>query len=469
MQVLHVSYECYPFAKVGGMADVVGALPKYLNEIGANAAVVIPRYARDWSAFGEPERIFEATFLLDWEEIHYRVELYADALDFPVYTVDIPGKFDRHGIYSFRDDPQRSIAFQRAVLYWLLSEKDLQPDIIHCHDHHTGLIPFFIGHSPEFAAISHIATFFTIHNGAYQGAFSWDLLKALPGFYAYDSGLIDWAGAINPMAAAIRCAWHFNTVSEGYLHELQHNSNGLEWLINSEMAKASGIVNGIDAEVWDPESDPLLKVHLKRSVEVFKRKSKGDLCENIDLDPEKATYLFIGRLAYEKGADMLPAIVGDFLAHFDDVQFILLGTGEPKIEHDLRYLENFYPDRIRCFITYSEELAHRLYAAADFLLMPSRVEPCGLNQMYSMRYGGIPIVRRTGGLMDTVEPLSEQGGNGYLFDNLNVNEVRSMLAASRNLYKHPELLAEVRRRNMSRDFSWQHSAKAYLKKYESLL
>jgi starch synthase len=469
MQILHVSYECYPFVKVGGMADVVGALPKYLNEIGVHAAVVIPRYALDWEAFGVPELVFETSFQLDWEHIKYRVELYADVLEFPVYTVDIPGKFDRPEVYSYGDDTQRSIAFQRAILYWLLSEKDLKPDIIHCHDHHTGLIPFFVGYSPEYSSISNIPTFFTIHNGAYQGAFSWDLLKLLPGFYAHHSGLIDWAGAINPLAAAIRCAWHFNTVSEGYLTELQLNSNGLEWLINNELSKASGIVNGIDTAVWDPANDPLLPVTYKRSVDVFKRKNKADLCANVALDPEKATYLFIGRLAYEKGADMLPTIVGDFLAHFDDVQFVLLGTGQPKIENDLRYLEKFYPDRIRCFITYSEELSHRLYASADFLLMPSRIEPCGLNQMYCMRYGGIPIVRRTGGLMDTVEQLSEQGGNGYLFDNLNVNEVRSMLAASRNLYKRPELMSEVRQRNFSQDFSWQHSAKTYLKKYESLL
>ncbi|RLD19600.1 MAG: glycogen synthase, partial [Bacteroidetes bacterium] len=180
-------------------------------------------------------------------------------------------------------------------------------------------------------------------------------------------------------------------------------------------------------------------------------------------------YVFIGRLAYEKGADMLPSIVGDFAEHFDDIQCIILGSGDGKIEQQLRHLEHFHPNRIRTIIAYNEELAHRLYAACDFLLMPSRVEPCGLNQMYCMRYGGIPIVRSTGGLRDTVEPLHEHGGNGYVFDNLHVHEVRSVLIASRNLFRRPELMSEVRKRNAAIDFSWQHSAQQYLNTYSTLI
>lgn len=469
MHILHVSYECYPFAKVGGMADVVGALPKYLIAIGAEASVVMPHYGRDWSIYGEDEVIFEGRLHMDWEEIHYSIVRRSDVAPFPLYTVAIPGKFDRPQIYSYGDDPQRSIAFQRSVLHWLLHGDHLKPDIIHCHDHHTGLIPFMVSHTLEFEALSATPTFFTIHNAAYQGQFSWDLVKLLPRFYADKSGLLDWNHTINPLASAIKCCWHYNTVSEGYLHELFAHAHGLEGLLRSEAGKASGILNGIDAAVWNPRADPLIPVHLKRSVDVFKRKNKEDLCGKVQFDPVRPLYLFIGRLVYEKGADMLPTIVGDFLAHFDDVQFILLGTGDHKIESDLQHLQQFYPDRIKVFITYSEELAHRLYAGADFLLMPSRVEPCGLNQMYCMQYGGIPIVRRTGGLSDTVEQLTEDGGNGYVFDHLNINDVRAMLAASRNMYKHPDILSEIRKRNVAKDFSWEHSANAYLLRYTSLL
>ena len=468
MKILHVSYECYPFAKVGGMADVVGALPKYQNELGADASVVMPRFARDWDKFGEWTEVFHGSFYLDWEFIGYRV--LKGGKDFPVYTIEIPGKFDRSEIYSYRDDVQRSMAFQRAVLHWLLYDA-LSPEfeVLHCHDHHSGLIPFMLGHCYEFAPLAGIATMFTIHNGAYQGAFSWDLVKLFPEFPADRGGLIEWGHAINSLAAAIKTSWHFNTVSEGYLHELMDSAQGLEYLIRTESGKSSGIINGIDADVWDPRNDGFLPVHLKRSVDVFKRKNKEDLCKNLNLDPSLPLYVFIGRLAYEKGADMLPSIVGDFAAHYGDVQCVLLGSGDGRIEQQLRHLEHFHPDRIKTIIAYSEELAHRLYAACDFLLMPSRVEPCGLNQMYCMRYGGIPIVRRTGGLRDTVQQLHEGGGNGYTFEQLDIYEIRNVLSASRNLYFEKEILTEVRKRNAAIDFSWQNSARKYLDTYSSIL
>jgi starch synthase len=208
---------------------------------------------------------------------------------------------------------------------------------------------------------------------------------------------------------------------------------------------------------------------MKRSADVFKRKNKADICETLRLDPELPLYVFIGRLAYEKGADMLPSIVGDFAAHFDDVQFVLLGSGDGRIENQLRHLEHFHPNRIKSLIMYNEEVAHKLYAACDFLLMPSRVEPCGLNQMYCMTYGGIPIVRRTGGLKDTVEPIGEESGNGFLFDHLDVYEVRSVLEASRELALDEKRMSAIRQRNMKLDFSWQNSAQQYLDTYSALI
>lgn len=468
MHVLHASFECYPYAKVGGMADVVGALPKYQQELGADASVIMPRYARDWDQFGDWEEIFHGSFYLDWELINYRI--IKGGNDFPVYTIDIPGKFDRPNIYSYGDDLRRIIAFQRAVIHWLRYDA-LRPeiDVVHCHDHHTGLIPFMLAYCYEFVPLRSMATIFTIHNGAYQGMFSWDDMRLLPEFDPMRGGLIEWGNTINPLAAAIKCSWHFTAVSNGYLEEMFHFAHGLEGLIRGEGRKASGIINGIDTTVWDPATDPFLAVNMKRSPEVFKRKNKTDLCETLHLDPELPLYVFIGRLAYEKGADMLPSIVGDFAAHFGDVQFVLLGSGDDRIENQLRHLEHFHPDRIKTLIMYNEEVAHKLYASCDFLLMPSRVEPCGLNQMYCMTYGGIPIVRRTGGLKDTVEPIHEAGGNGFLFDNLDIYEVRGVLEASRALYFDKDRLKEVRQRNMKLDFSWQNSAQQYLDTYSGLL
>ena len=365
MNILHVSFECYPFAKVGGMADVVGALPKYQNELDSQASVVMPRFGLDWEKYGQPVHIFHGSFRMDWEEIHYDVVRYDH--DFPVYAIAIPGKFDRPGIYSYHDDVGRSLAFQRAVLHWLRYDALVQRfDVIHCHDHHTGLIPFMLGYCMEFEPLRGTPTVFTIHNGAYQGAFSWDMYKLLPGFYSEYGGLIEWNNAINPLASAIKCAWHFNTVSNGYLQEMFGFAHGLEGLMQAEGHKASGILNGIDADVWDPRSDPFLDAHLKRSIDTFKRKNKEAFCKEVGLDPLKPLYLFIGRLAYEKGADMLPSIVGDFAAHFDDVQWAILGSGDEKIENQLRYLEHVYQDRIKAFIMYNEKLAHRLYASSDF-------------------------------------------------------------------------------------------------------
>ncbi|RLD17806.1 MAG: glycogen synthase, partial [Bacteroidetes bacterium] len=329
MKILHISYECYPFAKVGGMADVVGALPKYQNELGAEAAVAMPRYGMDWDRHGEWTEVFHGSFYMDWENIHYTV--YRGGPDFDVFSFDIPGKFDRPQIYSYDDDLSRSIAFQRSVIHWLRYDV-MAPafKILHCHDHHTGLIPFMVANCLEFESMQGTPTVFTIHNAAYQGAFSRDSMNLLPEFPADRAGLIEWGRVANPLASALKCAWHFTTVSEGYLRELFDDGHGLESLIRTEGAKASGILNGIDADVWNPANDPYLPEHMKRSVDVFKRKNKANICKGLSLNPELPLYVFIGRLAYEKGADMLPSIVGDFAEHFDDIQCIILGSGDGK-------------------------------------------------------------------------------------------------------------------------------------------
>ncbi len=469
MHILHTSFECYPYAKVGGMGDVVGALPKYLLKLGVEASVVLPRYRKDWRML-QLEPVFEGAFHLDWEYIRFTVEKgTAEDLPFPVYAIDIPGKFDRPDIYGYEDEIGRSVSFQRALLTWL-RDGDVSADIVHCHDHHTGLIPFMMRHCMEFSALSSIPTVFTVHNGAYQGAFSWELSRLLPAFPPGSGGLLEWGGAINALASAIKCCWKFTTVSEGYLHELMQNGHGLSSLYASEWSKAIGILNGIDDEIWDPESDPMLDFHMKRkNINSFKKKNKEAYCTAVDVDPALPLYVFIGRFAYEKGADLLPTLAGEFLYQYPDAAFVFLGSGDPQTEGHLRALEHYYGNRVRTHIMYSEKLAHLLYAACDFLIMPSRVEPCGLNQMYTMRYGGIPVVHGIGGLRDTVAPLNEDSGNGYVFYELASYAVVPLLAAARNMYQHKDVLTQIRKRNIALDFSWTKSGKRYIDMYNSLL
>jgi starch synthase len=291
-----------------------------------------------------------------------------------------------------------------------------------------------------------------------------------PSYPEEAGGMMEWGGAMNALASAIKCSWKYTTVSEGYLYELMQDGHGLGELFGREWSKAAGILNGIDTEVWDPKKDPMLEVRLRgKQIDVFKQKNKVAYCEAAGIEPSYPMFVFIGRFAYEKGADLLPSFAGEFLHQYPDVSFVFLGNGDAQTESHLRTLESYYGDRVRAHIMYSEKLAHQLYAACDYLIMPSRVEPCGLNQMYTMRYGGIPIVHGIGGLRDTVQPLTDESGNGYVFHELSAHAVVPLLAAARNLYHHPDVLTEVRKRNIATDFSWDLSGKRYIDAYNAVL
>ncbi|MFK8104738.1 MAG: glycogen synthase, partial [Saprospiraceae bacterium] len=264
MRVLHISAECYPAAKAGGLGDVVGALPIYLNKAKVDTGVIIPKYHTKWILQQNFQEIYRGHVRMHDELVYYSIEqLQGDQLPFPFYVVNIPGKFDRPGVYldasgyGYRDETERAICFQQAVLQWVTAMPK-RPAILHCHDHHTGLIPFFVKHCPEFKSLANMPTIFTIHNGEYHGAFSWRKMYLLPLFNANARGLLDWADTINPLAAGIKSCWKLTTVSPSYLDELRQKSNGLEWLINHESGKSIGILNGIDANVWNPATDPFL-------------------------------------------------------------------------------------------------------------------------------------------------------------------------------------------------------------------
>jgi starch synthase len=470
MRVFHLSAECYPVAKVGGLADVVGALPKYQNQAGHQAAVVMPYYDRKFTQENEFDTVFVSSTLLGTRRLFFEIlKEKTDKLGFELYLVKIPGLIDRTEIYSYPDETEQFIAFQIAFLDWI-SYSQQSPDLIHCHDHHSGLVPFLLQHSKLYTRLAATPTVFTIHNGQYHGAFGWDKLSYLPEIDLSKTGLLDWAGAINPLACAVKCCWRYTTVSPTYLEELTINSNGLEFLFYLEKSKGMGILNGIDTAVWNPKTDPMLPSKFtSNTFQKGKQANKEVLCTRFNLSTDKPLIAFIGRLVVEKGADLIAtAMEESFNEHPGQFNFLVLGAGDKETEKELLQLRDFYSEQCNVFIGYDEALAHTIYAGADFLLMPSRVEPCGLNQLYSLRYGTLPMVRNTGGLHDTVIDFGDEGGYGIRYNHASVEDICMAVTRAITLYNNDKHFQALRKVIMALDFSWDRSAKEYITLYESL-
>ena len=471
MEIIHLSAECYPVAKAGGLGDVVGALPKYQCNAGHYAKVVMPMYRTKFLYEHEFTVDFKGRANLgDWWFDYTVIKEKTNALGFDLYLIDIYGVLDRENIYGYDDDSQRFLAYQVSFLNWL-SHWEHTPDIIHCHDHHTGLVPFMIKHCYEYSKLADIPTIVTIHNAQYQGWMGWDKSNWLPHWDAWKWGLLDWKDMINPLASAVKNAWKVTTVSWSYLDELKHNSNGLEALFEYEKGKCSGILNGIDTHVWNPETDKYLDNHFTvEDVDEGKAIIKQELCEKFNLDINKPLVIFIGRLVGEKAADILPDAIAQCMYTFQaNVNFLILGSGDPAVESQLRYLTGSFAGNYNAVIGYNESLSHQMYAGADFLLMPSRVEPCGLNQMYAMMYGTVPIVRSTGGLKDTVVDMGDENGWGIRFDNATASDIVHSVGRAVGLFiDEKEKLSAMRKHMMQLDNSWEHAVQQYIDLYESV-
>jgi starch synthase len=471
MEILHVSAECYPVAKAGGLGDVVGALPKYQNKIGHTAKVVMPMYRTKFLYENEWDLVHESGSNLGNTWFRYSIiKEKTNKLGFDLYLVDINGFLDREKVYGYDDDIQRFTAFQIAVVHWLSKWKH-QPDVVHCHDHHTGLVPFMMKYCYGLYELRNIRTVITIHNAQYQGWMGWDKKHYIPDYDDWKSGLLDWQGTINPLASGIKCADVVTTVSQTYLAELRGAANGLENLFEFEKGKCFGILNGIDNEVWDPETDPMLPVNYDlKDADEGKAANKKIICETFGLNPLFPLFIFIGRLVGEKAAEILPAVISDCINRFNkEISFLVLGSGEPAVESQLDALKGLYEGNFNCYIGYNEKLAHQLYAGADFLLMPSRVEPCGLNQMYALRYGTVPVVRNTGGLRDTVIDIGEPGfvGYGLLFVHPSVWDLNHAIERAMGWYtEQPDILTAARQKMMQIDNSWETSATRYIEVYQ---
>lgn len=470
MEIIHVSAECYPVAKVGGLGDVVGALPKYQCKAGHNAKVVMPMYRTKF--------LYNNDWVIDYKGytnmgnyfFNYTViKEKTNKLGFDLYLIDIYGLLDREKIYGYDDDVDRFVAFQIAVTHWINQWQNL-PDVVHCHDYHAALIPFMFKNTLAFRRLTMVPTILTIHNAQYQGWFGWNRSNLLPEWDAWKWGDLDWNNTINPLASGIKCAWKVTTVSQSYMDELKYNSNGLEKLFEYEKGKCIGILNGIDNEIWNPETDSFITHKYKIStINTGKNKNKLELCTKFSLNSDVPLIVFIGRLVGEKAADILPAAVNAALNYLKGkVSFLIIGTGDFFVEDQLQKMNTAFPEYYRAEIGYNEALSHQMYAGADFLLMPSRVEPCGLNQMYALRYGTIPMVRRTGGLKDTVTDMGDWEGFGICYNNATVEDILYAIVRAVEVYEDKTHFNWMRKHMMKIDHSWENTVQQYTNVYTTL-
>ena len=475
-RVLHISTECYPVAKAGGMADVVGSLPIFLKKKDWIPCVITPKYDLPWYRENKLRKIFSDSFDLEGSPTNFSIyKSKKSALPFDYYCVDIPERFGRDSIYlnehghGFYDEAERNVSFQRSVLSWLSKQNEnIKIDLIHCHDHQVGFIPFLLKNAEAYSAISHIPCFYTIHNGAYNSRYPWNRVDLMPTFKEELRPTIDWDDHMDASVAAFRFADHVNTVSPSYLAELKSDIPSLALISQEHPSKFSGTLNGIDQDVWDPKTDDMLSYHLARSVDQFKAANKGEILRELYHLKGIPLISFIGRFAHQKGGDLLVPSIERILSRFGFVNFYILGSGDRFIEHQVQELRDRFSERVACYIGYNEALAHKIYAASDFIVMPSRFEPCGLNQMFAMRYGALVVARSTGGLKDTVID-HESGGLGISFDYDSIDDLTNALTRALYLYRNQKHFKKLRTKAMKVDFSWNKSAEIYSDIYNQLL
>ncbi len=471
MEILHVTAECYPYAKAGGLADVAGALPKYQNGLGHIAKVVMPMHRTKFLLDNKWDTVHKGSFTMGHYFFDYTIiKEQTNKLGFDLYAVDIFGLFNREKVYGYDDDAERYTAFQIAVVDWI-SRWNHHPGVVHVHDHHSALVPFMMQNCFAYRHLASVPTVLTIHNAQYQGWMGWDKQNYIPAYDTWQWGKLDWNNTINPLASGIKCALKVTTVSPSYMDELKHNANGLEALFEYEKGKCTGILNGIDNQVWDPQTDTYILDNFSvKDVDAGKELNKKKLCEDFGLDIKKPLFIFIGRLVGEKAAELLPQSINDAVYHINGrMNFLLLGSGDPAVESELERMRSSLVGFYNSQIGYNEKLAHLMYAGADFLLMPSRVEPCGLNQMYALRYGTMPVVRSTGGLKDTVIDFGESGGYGIRFNQASVGDITYSIYRAVELYEDKKRMTLLRKRMMEIDNGWEVSAGRYIDLYRTIL
>lgn len=476
-KILFASSEAVPFIKTGGLADVVGSLPKYFPKNEYDVRVVLPKYmCMDRKYTEEMKLVTECQVQLNWRTQYAGVyERKEDGVTF--YFIDNEYYFAGPAPYGqIYQDAEKFAYFSKAVLT-ILPEIGFQPDIIHCHDWQTGLIPVFLEaqfRQNEF--YRYMRTVYTIHNMKFQGRWYVDAIRDVTGldssYFTIDK--LESYGNANLLKGGIVYADHITTVSETYAKEIQstEGGEGLDGLMRAKSFALSGIVNGLDYNVFDPKKDPAIAKKLTGDVSSYKKANKQALQKETGLEEDTNKFLFgmVSRLTDQKGFDLVDYMMDEILGD-ERIQIVVLGTGEQRYEDMFRYFAQKYPRRVSANICYSEEFAHRIYAGCDAFLMPSLFEPCGLSQLMSMRYGTVPMVRETGGLKDTVEAYNEfeHTGTGFSFHNYNAHEMLYMIRYACKIYfGYPEEWEGIIHRGMAMDYSWAASASKYAEIYEGL-
>ena len=470
-KILFVASEATPFIATGGLAEVIGSLSKALaknDEL--DIRVVIPLYSDiSWDYRNKFKYLGNIFVPLAWRNQYCGIFSYeSDGVVF--YFIDNEYYFKRPGCYGYYDDGERFAYFCRSVME-IMPFLNFYPDIMHCHDWQAALASVYLKtiycFRPEY---QYIRSLFTIHNIEYQGKYSLDILEDLFGISNSWKYLLEYNKCINLMKAAIECSEKFSTVSPHYAQEIKepYYAHGLDPIVRRNEFKLFGILNGIDTDSYNPETDRSVFSHYSAENIEPKKRCKEELQKmfNLPVKPDTPVIAVISRLVAHKGLDLVRAVIEEVLRQ--DVQVIILGKGDSAYENYFTDLARRYVGKFVAVIAFNPDLSRKIYSGADLFLMPSKSEPCGLSQMIASRYGAVPIVRETGGLYDSIKPVGN-GGNGYTFANYNAYDMLYVIREALNDYNNREEWQKLVKRVMSVDFSWSRSAKEYEKMYGEML
>jgi starch synthase len=470
MRVAILAAEAVPYSKTGGLGDVAGALPKALCQIGVDAVLITPLYRQTKGEYLHKLAIDD--LWVNWRGAGFRAKaFYSEANGSPTFLIDAPEYFHRDSIYGYTEDYERFAFFNHAALS-LLERIGAPPDIVHLNDWHCGFAAVEIALKRRRDDYWRNArTVFSIHNLAYQGAFGMDELSKLGFGDDFSRNAFSFDGAASALKAGLADSDMLSTVSRRYGYEIQQSENGygLDWLLRQRSDRLFGIVNGVDYDVWNPETDAQLPAHFNAENLDGKLLCKRALLQKFSLPEaniDKPIFAVVTRLTAQKGFELIEQTVSEVLS--TGAYFVALGSGEKSYEEFLQKLRNYAPSQVGVFRGYNEDLAHLIEAGADIFLMPSRFEPCGLNQMYSLRYGTIPVVRAVGGLDDTIEDFdaARGTGNGFKFSEFRADKFLEKIYEAMFNYYEPEAWRKIQTNAMSVDNSWQNAARKYVSLYQ---
>lgn len=471
-KILFVASECQPFIASGGLGDVIGSLPKELaKNKNFSVDVIVPLYKKIKPEYREKFELIAKTYInLSWRKQYLGIYRYtSDKVNY--YFLDNEYYFKRDNLYGYFDDAERFAFFSKAVVDFILYTNNI-PDIIHANDWQTGLVSVYLRtlyyHEEK---LKNVKTIFTIHNIEYQGNFdlNQNLIEDVMGLSMNDSYLLEYNGRLNIMKAAMECSNKVSTVSPTYATQITTSEfgHGLESEVNrvKDEGKLFGILNGIDVKFYNPKTDKA--IYKKYDIDSLENKKYNKQCLQKELNLEETDVMIISmvtRLVSHKGLNLLMESLNEIMK--ENVQMIILGTGDPYYEEYLRNMEKTYPNKLRAIIDYNQALSRKIYAGSDLFLMPSVSEPCGLSQMIASRYGTIPLIRETGGLKDSIKDFKEDG-NGYTFNSYNGYDIYLTIKRALEDYNSDAWISMIKK-TMSVDFSWKKSAKDYIREYDKL-